>query len=106
MRWKLLTTHLLALQIQPKEKRILLLIPPHSGGFYPEYGHFCPAFGDKIDESFLRFFSLTLVLLDSILLLEVQFRKMNETTEKCSPARYARTFKKVAIFLVKSDTVH
>ena len=73
----------------------------HSVGFYPKYGHF----RDKIDESFLRFFSLTLVLLDSILLLEVQFGKMNETTEKCSQARYARTISKVAIFLVKSDTV-
>ena len=30
---------------------------------------------------------------------------MNETTEKCSPARYARTIWKVVIFLVKSDTV-
>ena len=29
---------------------------------------------------------------------------MNETKEKCSQARYARTIKKVAIFLVKSDT--
>ena len=28
---------------------------------------------------------------------------MNENTEKCSPARHARTIKKVAIFLVKSD---
>ena len=30
---------------------------------------------------------------------------MNEKTEKCSQARYARTILKVAIFLVKSDTV-
>ena len=30
---------------------------------------------------------------------------MNETTEKCSPARYARTILKVAKFLVKSDSV-
>ena len=30
---------------------------------------------------------------------------MNETTDKCSPARYARTILKVVIFLVKSDTV-
>ena len=30
---------------------------------------------------------------------------MNETTEKCSPARYARTILKVTKFLVKSDTV-
>ena len=30
---------------------------------------------------------------------------MNETTEKCSQARYARTISKVEIFLVKSDTV-
>ena len=30
---------------------------------------------------------------------------MNETTEKCSQARYARTILKVSIFLVKSDTV-
>ena len=81
------------------------MVPYHSVGFYRKYGHFCPAFRDKIDESFLRFFSLTLVLLDSILLLEVQFRKMNETTEKCSPARYARTFSKVVLFRVKSDTV-
>ena len=35
----------------------------HSVGFYRKYGHFCPAFHDKIDESFLRFFSLTLILL-------------------------------------------
>ena len=31
---------------------------------------------------------------------------MIETTEKCLQARYARTISKVAIFLVKSDTVH
>ena len=43
----------------------------HSGGFYQKYGHFWPAFHNKIDESFLKFFSLTLVLLDSILLLVV-----------------------------------
>ena len=30
---------------------------------------------------------------------------MNETTEKCSHPRYARTILKVAIFLVKSDIV-
>ena len=30
---------------------------------------------------------------------------MNEITEKRSQARYARTILKVAIFLVKSDTV-
>ena len=30
---------------------------------------------------------------------------MNETTEKCSQARYARTILKVVIFLVKSETV-
>ena len=30
---------------------------------------------------------------------------MNETTEKCSQARYARTILKVTIFLIKSDTV-
>ena len=30
---------------------------------------------------------------------------MKETTKKCSQARYARTIKKVAIFLVKSDSV-
>ena len=30
---------------------------------------------------------------------------MNEKTEKCSQARYARTSLKVAIFLVKSDNV-
>ena len=35
-----------------------------SVGFYPKNCHFCPTFRDKIDESFLRFFSLTLVLLD------------------------------------------
>ena len=43
----------------------------HSVGFCPKYGHFCPTFRDKIDESFLRFFSLTLILLDLILLLKV-----------------------------------
>ena len=43
----------------------------HSVRFYPKYNDFCPAFRDKIDESFLRFFSQTLVLLDSIILLEV-----------------------------------
>ena len=32
---------------------------------------FCPAFRDIIDESFLRFFNLTLVLLDLILLIAV-----------------------------------
>ena len=63
----------------------------HSVRFYRKYGLFCPAFSDKIDESFLRFFSLTLVSLNPILLLEVQFGKMNQTTEKCSHARYART---------------
>ena len=31
---------------------------------------------------------------------------MNEKTEKCSQARYARTILKVAIFQVKSDTVY
>ena len=77
----------------------------HSGGFYQKYGHFWPAFHNKIDESFFSFFSLTLVLLDPILLSEVQFWKMNQTTEKLSPARYARTVSKVVIFLVKSDTV-
>ena len=30
---------------------------------------------------------------------------MNEKPEKCSPARYARTTLKVAIFLVRFDTV-
>ena len=30
---------------------------------------------------------------------------MKETTEKCSQARFARTIKKVGIFLVKSDSV-
>ena len=30
---------------------------------------------------------------------------MNETTEKCSQARYARTILKAAVFLVKSDSV-
>ena len=38
---------------------------------HSKYGHFCPAFRDEIDESFLRFFSLTLILLDLIILLEV-----------------------------------
>ena len=66
---------------------------------------FAPFFRDKIDELLLRFFNLTLILLDSILLLEVEFGKMNEKTEKCSQARYARTILKVTIFLVKSDTV-
>ena len=33
-------------------------------GFCPIYGHFCPISRDKIDESFLGFFNLTLVLLD------------------------------------------
>ena len=36
----------------------------HTVGFYSKYGHFCPAFRDKIDESFLRFFSLSLVLVN------------------------------------------
>ena len=36
----------------------------HSVGFYTKYDHFCPAFRDKIDESFLSFFSLTLILLN------------------------------------------
>ena len=31
---------------------------------------------------------------------------MTETTEKCSQARYARTISKVAILLVKFDTVY
>ena len=39
------------------------LMMMHSVGFCPIYGHFCPTFRDKIDESFLRFFKLTLVLL-------------------------------------------
>ena len=30
----------------------------HTVGFYSKYGHFCPAFRDIIDESFLRFFNL------------------------------------------------
>ena len=36
----------------------------HTVRFHRKYGHFCPAFRDKIDKSFLRFFILTLVLLD------------------------------------------
>ena len=36
----------------------------HTVGFYSKYGHFCPAFRDIIDESFLRFFNLTLILLN------------------------------------------
>ena len=55
----------------------------HTVGFYQKYCHFCQTFREKIDELFLRFFSL----------------------EKCSQARYARTILKVAIFLVKSDSV-
>ena len=43
----------------------------HTVGFYSKCGHFCPAFRDIIDESFLRFFNLTLVLLDLILLIAV-----------------------------------
>ena len=54
----------------------------HSVGFYPKYCRFWPTFRDEIDESFLRFFSLTLILLDLILLVDVEFGKMNETTEK------------------------
>ena len=36
----------------------------HSVGFYRKYGHFGLTFHDKIDESFLKFLSLTWVLLD------------------------------------------
>ena len=46
-------------------------VSSHTVRFYPKYGHFCPTFRDKIDESFLRFFSLTLILLDYFPLLEV-----------------------------------
>ena len=53
----------------PRKQRELWMV--HSVGFYHKYSHFCPTFRDEIDESFLRFFSLTLILLDSILLLEV-----------------------------------
>ena len=59
-----------------------IILLSHSVGFYPKNCHFCPTFRDKIDESFLRFFSLTLILLDSIILVVVQFGKMNETKEK------------------------
>ena len=38
----------------------------HTVRFYRKYGHFCTTFRYKFDESFLRCFSLTLVLLDSI----------------------------------------
>ena len=31
----------------------------HTVRFYRKFGHFCQVFRDKIDESFLRFFSLT-----------------------------------------------
>ena len=43
-----------------------------------------------------------------MLQIVVWFGKMYKTTEKCIPiqAHYARTILKVAIFLVKSDTVH
>ena len=49
----------------------LWFTPPNTVGFYQKYCHFCPTFHDEIDESFLRFFSLTLLLLDSILLVDV-----------------------------------
>ena len=49
-------------------KHVTLFFRPwlmmHSVGFCPIYGHFCPISRDKIDESFLGFFNLTLVLLD------------------------------------------
>ena len=51
-------------QIHAQIKEIPLTQMTHSVGFYPKYCHFCPAFRDKIDESFLRFLNLTLVLLD------------------------------------------
>ena len=60
----------------PRKQRELWMV--HSVGFYPKYSHFCPTFRDEIVESFLRFFSLTLVLLDSILLLEVYIVWENE----------------------------
>ena len=49
----------------------LWFTPPHTVRFYPKYCHFCPTFRDKIDVSFLRFFSLILILLDLFILLEV-----------------------------------
>ena len=36
----------------------------HTVRFNSKYDHFCPAFRDKIDESFLKFFNQTLVLLN------------------------------------------
>ena len=77
----------------------------HSVGVYRKHGHFCPTFRDKIDESFLRFFSLTLVLLNIYSTARNLVLKMNETIEKYSQARYARKISKVVIFLVKSDSV-
>ena len=43
----------------------------HSVKNHQKYCHFYPTFRVEIDESFLRFFSLTLVLVDSILPLDV-----------------------------------
>ena len=43
----------------------------HSVLLNQKNGHFCFAFRVESDESFLRFFSLTLVLVDSILPLDV-----------------------------------
>ena len=43
----------------------------HSMKFSPKYCHFGSAFCDEIDGSFSRFLSLTWVLIDSILLLDV-----------------------------------
>ena len=53
----------------------------------------------------MRFFSLTLVLLASILPLDVLFGFMNRKAEIYSLACYARTFQKVTIFLGFSYTV-
>ena len=50
----------------------------HSVIFYLKTSQFSSTyFWDEFYNSFLRFVSLTLVLVDSILLLDVQFRKMN-----------------------------
>ena len=83
-----------------KSAAVLLKIvdQSHSVRFCLKSCHFCPDFCHKIDESFLRFFSLTLFLIASILWLDVQFGKMNRKAEKYSLARYARTFQKLAIF--------
>ena len=62
------TLRLTAIELRVSARELKI---PHTVRFYPKYCHFWPTFREEIDESFLRFFSLTLVLLDSILLIEV-----------------------------------